>query len=157
MNKNVLSLLFLCITLMGYSQNKQINFIIVVDGELRQIYSDEIKIFDEQNIETTIKVNYLPGILSMSDQDYDKILAISSKQMTLKVRHIETIKDKTNYFNFEITDFNKNWLTKGSYFILYIYNTEKKKYRKMYNPIVGEKFTYDYDWSEGSMRRATKK
>jgi|26BtaG_2_1085354.scaffolds.fasta_scaffold00031_2 hypothetical protein len=157
MNKNVLLLLFLFLTLVGYSQSKQINFIIVVDGELSQIYSDQIKILDEQNVETIIKVNYQPGELSMTNQDYDKILSLSNNQITIKVRHIETVNDKTKHFDFEITDFNKNWLTKGTYFILYIYNTEKKKYRKLYNPIIGKAFTYDYDWSEGSMRRAKKK
>ncbi|HEX8577236.1 MAG TPA: hypothetical protein VF677_13155 [Flavobacterium sp.] len=156
MFKKILILFHLLIFSLCYSQNKQINFIIVVDDGLLQIYSDEIRLIDDQNNETKVKVSYLPGELTVSQKDYDKISSESTKKLILKVRYIENQGD-TKYFDYEISDFNKNWLMNESYFILSIYNTDKKKYRKIYNPLPGKNFTYEYDSPNGSMRRVRKK
>jgi hypothetical protein len=66
-------------------------------------------------------------------------------------------RDNTETFNYKIEGFKLPWLIKGSYFVLNLYDTNNRKYRKIYNPLPEKEFTFDYDWSEGSMRRVQKK
>lgn len=56
---------------------------------------------------------------------------------------------------YEIDDFRLNWLEQ-SYFILYIYNTDNKDYKKIYNPLPGKNYTFEYDFPNGTMKRVQK-
>ena len=77
--------------------------------------------------------------------------------INLEARYVKQCGDNTETFNYDIEDFKLAWLDKGNHFVLYIYNTTNKKYKNIYDPLPNKSFTFEYDWSEGSMRRTQKK
>ena len=157
MVKQILLCVFLGIVSTCFSQDKEVNFIIMVDGILTQIYCDDIIMKNGQGEEEAIRVNYVPGKLSVEERLYDKIMLGSVGDLMLNLRYIKTEKGDAKYLSYKIEDFKRDWLSKGYYFILYIYTADDKGNRKRYGFLPGQKITYEYDWSEGSMRRATKK
>ena len=109
-----------------------------------------------QGEEEAISVNYVPGKLSVEERLYDKIISESVGDLMLNLQYIKTEKGDAKYLSYKIGDFKRDWLSKGNYFILYVYTADDKGNRKRFGFLPGQKITYEYDWSEGSMRRATK-
>ena len=151
--------LFLCIlsASTAYSQNRDFNFILSVDNDLRNVYVDEFEVTDMEGNRQSIRVNYTPGNLSMNEGDFQKLASENIVNMALKASYIKQCGDDTETFDYDIGDFKLAWLTKGNHFILYIYNMSTKNYRRIYHPLPNKNFTFEYDWSEGSMRRVQKK
>ena len=156
MVKQILLCVFLGIVSTCYSQDKEVNFIILIDGNLTQIYGENIIMKNGQGEEEVIRVHYVPGKLSVEERLYDKIMSESVGDLMLNLRYIKTEKGNAKYLSYKIEDFNRDWLSKGNYFILYIYTADYKGSRKRHGFLPGQKITYEYDWSEGSMRRVTK-
>ena len=125
---------------------------------MEYVYIDELVIGKENNKSESIKVNYVPGNISILESDYQKLISEDTINISLIVRQIELCKKKSKFTLYEIDDFKLSWLTKGSYFILYIYNTNNKKYKNIYDSLPNKEFTFEYDWNGGSsMRRVQKK
>ena len=80
----------------------------------------------------------------------------SIKEIALEIEYSSICKEKISYSYFIIDDLSFKKF-EHSYFILYIYDTRLKKYKKYYNPIEYKNFTYEYDSPNGSMRRVQKK
>ena len=148
---------FILNALLCYSQQREFNFVISVDGDLSYVYADKFIIKDKDNKNETIRINFVQGEISINEKDYEKLISDDVVSINLRVSYNRICGDKIEDFNYEIEDFKLPWLNQGSFFILYIYNTTNKKYRKIYNPLPEKKFTFEYDWSEGSMRRVQKK
>lgn len=155
--KNILLVVFVLNTLFSYSQDKEYNIIISVDNNLRNVYADKIFVTDKEGKTDLIRVNYVQGNLSIKNDDFEKLASDNVAKIDLVVRYDKICKDKIETINYDIENFKLAWLNKGTHFVLYIYDIRNKKYRKIYNPILGKKFTYEYDWSEGSMRRVQKR
>ncbi len=155
--KKIILFSFILNVLVGYSQQKEFNFIVSVDNSLRNVYADKFIIKDKDDKSEIIRVNYVQGKISINEEDYEKLASENVARIDLTVRHVEQCGEKTETLNYEIEDFKLPWLNKGSYFVLYIYNTKKNKYKKIYDSLPAKEFTFEYDWSEGSMRRAQKK
>lgn len=102
-----------------------------------------------------IEPHYLPGSLKIKNEDVKVLMNDSIKEIAIEVRYFELINDKVNYSFFTINDLSFKKF-QFSYFILYIYDTRLKKYKKYYNSINDKDFTYEYDSPNGSMRRARK-
>lgn len=141
----------------AYSQQKDFNFIISVDNNLRNVYADKFVVTNKDGNSETITVNYVQGNLTIKDDDLERLTSDKVVNIDLMVRCIKQCGDNTETFNYDIEDFKLHWLTKGTHFVLYIYNTTNKKYRKIYDPLPDKNFTFEYDWSESSMRRTQKK
>ena len=43
------------------------------------------------------------------------------------------------------------------YYVLYIYNLDKRKYKNIYDTIEGENYTFEFDYPCGSTKRIKKK
>ncbi|MCB4797221.1 hypothetical protein [Neotamlana laminarinivorans] len=152
-------ILFFCIVnaSIAYSQNKDFNFIISVDNDLRNIYVDKFVVTDKEGNNQSVRVNYVQGNLSIKESDYKKLTSDNVTNINLNTRYVKQCGDNTETFNYDIENFKLPWLTKGNHFVLYIYDTTNKKYKKIYDPLPDKDFTFEYDWSEGSMRRVQKK
>lgn len=140
-----------------YSQQKDFNFVISVDNDLRNVYADKFIITDKDNKSETVRINYVQGNLSVEENDYEKLTSENVTNINLIVRYITQCEDNIDSFNYDIEGFKLAWLNKGTHFVLYIYDTTNKKYKEIYDPLPGKNFTFEYDWSEGSMRRVQKK
>src|SRR5699024_9821958 len=111
----------------------------------------------KNNEKEVINLNYVPGKISININDYQKLLSNNISNINLVVSYIKLCGDKTKSFKYEIDNFRLPWLNCGSYFVLYIYNKDSEIYHKIYEPLPGKNFIYEYDWSEGSMHRVRKK
>jgi len=50
---------------------------------------------------------------------------------------------------------DKNWFQ--TFIVLKIYNTTKKKYRKLFTPLKGKEYTYELEYAGGQMLQIRKK
>lgn len=157
MNKILVIIFIFSLNFFVFSQEKNINFIISVDGTTNSnIGSIKIKALFKNNEEKIYNMNYFPGNLKINDGDYKNLKSNNIKNLSLYFVYNEICNDEIEYYHYEIDDFKINWL-ESYYFILYVYNTSKKEYKKVFTPLPNKAYTYEYDSPEGSMRRVTKK
>ena len=111
----------------------------------------------EANDAGTSEISSTEQIYFLSNDDDFKFLQSDNVlKVNLDIVKYDIIKNETKRNSYEIESFNLDWLTKGTFFILYIH-TNKKNLKKFIEPFSNEKFIYEYDWSEGSMRRLRRK
>ena len=128
---------------------KNVNFIISIDEKINvQITRLRLVALIDENIKETYLVSYVPGNLSLSDSDYERLLDPRISKIYLAFDYNDE-SSKGGNINYEI-DFKKGWLN-HHYFILYIYNLSKKKYRRMFRSS-DSKFVYEFDFPGGSTR-----
>jgi len=142
---------------MGYSQKNDFNFIVSVNDNLENVYAYRFVLKNKNGKKDVVNLNYIPGKISIEKSDYQALLSDSIIQINLIVRSLKQCGNRVDTSEYKIENFKLAWLNKGSYFILYIYDTNNKKYNKIYEPLPNEHFTFEFDWSEGSMRRVQKK
>lgn len=102
MVKQILLCVFLGIVSTCYSQDKEVNFIILIDGNLTQIYGENIIMKNGQGEEEVIRVHYVPGKLSVEERLYDKIMSKSVGDLMLNLRYIKTEKGDAKYLSYKI-------------------------------------------------------
>ncbi|WP_299365572.1 hypothetical protein [Winogradskyella sp.] len=142
---------------MKAQEAKNFDFIIMVDDEIWTTpTTPKISVKDSQgNIINTFYTDYHAGNLSIKESDYQSLLSDNVNSIDMSLKYSKVCDDETYYYDYEI-DFKQGWL-KNYFFVLKIYNTERKKYRKIYEPLEGKKYTFEYDSSNGQMLRVTKK
>lgn len=151
-----LILFLISISTISYSQ-KNINVVIVVDGVVNaNISSLKLKSITSDNKESIYDLDYTIGDLKIKESDYSSLVSNDVKSVSLQFSYTEICNSDIEYYHYNIDDFKMSWLD-SYYFVLYIYNTNKRKYKKIYDPIPNKEFTYEYDSPEGSMRRVTKR
>lgn len=155
-----ITILMLFITANIYSQEvKDINFIIVIDEEI-VANSLDIKLLitykDESSREIKTTTGYYPGNISLKKSDYDDFISDETQSVILKLHYDPYINGKPYDYTYEI-EAGKNWF-KQTFFILKIYNLDKKKYRKRFDPLSKDKnYTFELNTSEGQMLRIKKR
>ncbi|ATN06407.1 hypothetical protein CRN76_13850 [Chryseobacterium indologenes] len=155
MKKTLIFLLSIFYVQFFFSQEK-INFdiIVAVDEKIIPIlYNPEI-IIKSKNDELidTIKVGYYPGNFTVDAKSYNNLLLKTDAQIYLKFQRYEYSKNgKQDIRTYEIK-IGKSWFEE-KYVILYIYNTDVKKYRKL-TPLSKDKsYTFEITTSNGQMIR----
>jgi hypothetical protein len=144
-----LSLLFCCIQL---NAQKNINLIISIDDDIAVGSLSGLKLvaITTNGGKEVINADYYPGNLALSDNDYKKLLDTGIKTVHLVFNYTEQQNQKQQSYSYEI-DLNKGWL-QHYYYILRIYNTTKKKYRKMFIVPKGKGYVYEFDYPGGSTK-----
>lgn len=148
MNK-LIYIFLMCVSFYTYAQKRDANIIILVDGEVVKYTYAKIGLENGKIINGTIQ----PGKLQLQESDY-KILEdnqIKSFQFT----YSKNCKGESESKTYEIEDFKLTWLDQP-YIVLYVYNIDNSKYKKIYNPLPGKSYTYEYDYPGGAMRRLQK-
>jgi hypothetical protein len=143
-----------------YSQEvKNINFIIVIDEEITTNslgINFLITSKDGSSREIEAITGYYPGNISLTKSDYDDLMSDETQSVILKFNYQTYINDKSNYYTYEI-EAGKNWFNR-MFVILKIYNLDKKKYRKRFDPLSKDKnYTFELTTSEGQMLRIKRK
>lgn len=156
--KKIFYILFACVLTTNaiYSQDKSnFDFVIVIDeAVVNSINNPKLLIRKENELLSSLDIQYHPGNLSLKTADYN-LVANSDNDLYLKFDYYDYSSGSQKVYNYDIK-IGKNWFEK-SYIIFRLYNTDKKKYKKMFDPIEGTKYTYEIDYAGGSMLRVRKK
>ena len=155
-----IAILMLFLTTNIYSQEvKNINFIIVIDEEIVNNslgikFTITSKDGSSREIETI--TGYYPGNISLKKSDYDDLISDETQSVILKLHYDPYINGNPYDYTYEI-EAGKNWF-KRMFVILKIYNLDKKKYRKRFDPLSKDKnYTFELNTSEGQMLRIKKR
>lgn len=133
------------------------NLIIIINEEIEpNSISIRLKYTLKNGTIRDVDTKYLQGSLKINKESFDELKNDSVEKVTFEIRNTTICKEKIDYSFFNIEDINFKLLT-YDYLILKIYNTGLKRYKKIYDPISGKNFTYEYDSPNSSMRRVQKK
>ncbi len=157
MKKIFLTLIF-CFSVIynSYSQeNSNFDFIVLVDDVIvTSLNNPKLVIRKENELLSKIDITFKPGDLSLKTVEYNLIKS-TNDDLYLKFDYYDYSSGKQKIYNYDIK-IGKNWFEK-SYIILRVYNTDKKKYKKIFNPIKGTNYTFELDYGGGSMLQIRKK
>lgn len=150
--KRIVYLLSLLTCCMQLSAQKNVNLIVLIDENIVVGSLSGLKLVAvaANGNKETINADYYPGNLSLSEDDYKKLLDTTIKTVYLVFNYTEYQNKKQQTYNYEI-DLNKGWL-QHYYYILHIYNTTKKKYTKMFTVPEGKEYVYEFDYPGGSTK-----
>lgn len=118
----------------GQDVMKRLDFIIVIDDNIAvgSIASLQIAMMSGGGTKEFISASYYPGNLSLTENDYGKLMSDSVKAIYLKFTHYEYVGQKQTTYNYDI-ELKREWL--GDYFnILRVYDLNKKVYKRKYSP-----------------------
>lgn len=114
-------------------ETKNFDLIILVDEELATNISNVHLQVISQNDTINIGASYHPGNLSLPQKRFEQIMSDKTKTIVMSFNYFNSkSKNRLKHYSYRIS-YNKNWL-KESFNILRIYNFDKRKYRKKYNP-----------------------
>lgn len=142
----------------GGGTAKGIDFIISIDGDIvKSIHRPKIVVLDSDRSIKSVSVSYHPGDLSLDKSDLDYLLSVGdSVKLSLKFEYYQyTSQGNQNVLNYEI-EMSKDWLEQ-TYMVLYIYNTNKKRYKGKIKPIQDRNYTFELDYPGGQMIRLREK
>lgn len=150
--RNLILILVFLLSSKISSQSKEGNIIITVDQNVHPSLSNMYILKEDQKY----YVSYFPGKFVIKEADYQNLLhKDSSSSLKLVLSSNLQCKDDLTSKLYEIEDFKLSWLDQP-YVILYIYNTDNKSYKNIYNPLPGKTYTYDYEYPGGTMKRVQK-
>lgn len=143
---------------MAQDNRKSFDFIICVDEKiLTSFIKPVILVKQGSNVLKRIDTRYHAGNLSMNSEDYNMLLSEQGITIFLKFDYYQySSQGKQEIYNYEI-EIGKNWF-EITFVILHIYNLDKKKYKKILDPLSKDKnYTFDLETSEGQMIRIRKR
>jgi hypothetical protein len=141
----------------GQGAKKGLDFIIIINDNIvvGSIASLRIELISEKTKEN-ITANYYPGNLSLTENEYGKLMSDSIKTINLKFIYYEYVGEKQNTYNYNI-ELKREWL-KDYFNILRVYDLSKKAYKGRYNPCgVGKNYAYEIESPSHSFRLIEKK
>jgi hypothetical protein len=150
--KRIIVFISVMLLYMQLHAQKNINLIISIDREIAvgSITGSKLVAIKEDGSKTVIAADYYPGNLSISEDDYKLVMDPGIKTVYLSFNYTEHKKSGAVVYNYEL-DLKKGWLT-HYFYLLYIYNTSKKEFRKLYNPPPGKDYVFEFDSPGGSTR-----
>jgi len=128
-----------------YGQSeKKLDFVLVVDDDIFIQYT-KIKLirYSNNGVEEFI-ATYWPGSLSISVEDYKKLINQNTDSISLNIVDDRYVDGKRKEDHYEIK-YKKQWLE--DYFnVLRIYNLSRRNYGKLFaKPRTGKKYVYELD------------
>ena len=99
---------------------------------------------------------YYPGTLTFNYSDYEKLISISTKSISLRYYDTVYLDNKTNFYDFEI-EYQKSWL-QDTYNILRFYDLSCKKNKKRFEPLSTTKnYTFELTSPNSTFLRVRKR
>ena len=160
MKRNYITFIFLLSFGLSYSQQKSINFIISIDDMLptSNLVITKIEYLDNQNNKYSLegKIIYYPGKMIFTNEDFYKLTSNKINKIYIYIHYWYDCGINTIHYNYVI-EMNPA-LLKKTYLILYIYNLDKKKYRRIYFPISKNRnYTYYFKYPSSYQGRLVQK
>ena len=138
MKRLSLLLLFFSSVIIAIAQEKKdFDFVITIDDDFHPIYSPSLYTLDKNGIKTIYEISYHPGCLSMSIEDYKKIMS-ANEEIHLKFDHYKILGGNTHIYKYDFS-VGKFWFQECGYVVLKMYNLDIKKYRKKFPPLSEDK------------------
>lgn len=152
------AIMALCCVCFRASAQKNINLIITIDEAVVSSVTD-IKLMAISQNGTKRKVgvvDYYPGNLSVSEPDYVSLMDTAVATVFLIFDYAEFERNgEAHRYHYNI-DVRKGWLTQYFY-ILNIYNTTKKKYRKLFFDEHKTGYVHEFIYPGGSTLQVRKR
>lgn len=142
--KLLISTLLLIMSLINNKpKTVDINFIIMIDGELPigTIARTHFKIQMIDGTAETIPFLYEPGFLRLNESDFKKINSDSVRSVTMLFVHYEEGSIEQGADKYEI-DFDRRWFFER-YTVLKLYDLKKKRYKKIFTPLKNRNYTFE--------------
>ncbi|MFA5670408.1 MAG: hypothetical protein WC967_14300 [Balneolaceae bacterium] len=120
------------------------NFIIMIDDELvlGTIARTSFKIQKNDGSEERIEFFYEPGLLRLSESNFEKINSDTVKSVTMVFSSYRQDSIEVGADEYEL-DFDRRWFFER-YTVLKLYNLDKKKYKKILYPLDDNRnYTFD--------------
>lgn len=149
-------LLMVCsfFTVTSIAQNcASLDFIIIIDNDIAitNIASIEITSIIDNGETLTYKPYYHPGHLRLDSTEINNLFASNIEQTILRFDYY--LYDRKNTIKQYEIEIKKEWFL-DYYFILRIYNLDKRKYRKKYKRLSKDRnYTFEVDTPSHSMLR----
>lgn len=146
-------MMFCCMRL---NAQTNINLIITIDNEvvIGSISGMKLMAIEEDGRKEVMKADYYPGNLSISEEDYQRLNNPHIKTVYLVFNYTESQAGNVKIYSYDI-DMKKAWL-KNYFHIVHIYNTSKKRFKRLFNPPPGKDYVYEFDYPGGSTRLVRK-
>jgi hypothetical protein len=143
--------------MIAQKQVKNIDFIICIDEKIAVSSISRFRIIalSKDGSKQIIDADYYPGNLSIYEEDYDKLLEENIKSVFIAFDFWDFSEADQHIVNFEI-EIKRGWM-ENNYCILYVYNTNKKKYRKMFCTEEGKNYALEIEYPGGSVKKIRKK
>jgi len=134
---------------------KNANIIIAIDDKvvIGGLARTQLIIDKKRGTKESIDVDYIPGKLSIKEEDFATIYAEDS--LFLSFNFYENCHGKQSTLSYQI-EFRKPWL-EYLFLVVRIYNLNKKENQKIFFPLEGLQYTYEVDSPNGSITRVKKK
>ena len=143
MKNKMLLLVFMLISQISISQNKNFNIIMVLNDKLL-VNIENIKIRDEHE-NTFQSVGYVPGNLSLDEQMYSEIVRSGEKYFLTFMVVEDYKKDIRNSYEIQLENALFEHNDSMSFFcVIEIFNLNIKKYKKRYKPLSKDR-NYSYN------------
>ncbi len=139
------------------AQERHFNLIISIDEKVEagNIQDTYVILKSKKQIAEKFDVDYEPGDLSLSEELYDEISNEEEKEIYLHFSYTEYCGEEEKFYEYEIR-FYKSWF-ENRFLLLYVYNTEKEKYKDIFDPKEGKTYNYEYSFPGSHARLITKK
>jgi hypothetical protein len=159
MNKILIFLLLCTCGGNAFSQQdrKEFKLIIEIDDQLpiSGIMGAQLMVKGKNDSVKTLLAGYDPGTLRVNDKNAAALID-SAKQIILSFYYVDPANDNEEYTDYKIA-FKKEWLT-SKFCVLRVYNLDKKKYRKSYDPLSpSQNYNFSIDFPDYQMMPITKR
>lgn len=137
-------------------ETKKISFVLVVNEEVISKQSKLTFTLTTDNSTENISALYYPGTLTLNYSDYEKLISIATKSISLRYYDKVYLDNKTNFYDFEI-EYQKSWL-QDTYNILRFYDLSCKKNKKRFEPLSSTKnYTFELTSPNSTFLRVRKR
>lgn len=150
--------LIMMLLVFNVSRSKDYNVIVSVDGKVGEVIFIEFEIgyVDNNGENKVLESKYMPGELTLDDKEVEAMMLIKPDVLTISfyLYDLKLYKNGDRKYEIQISTF---LLADDSYLVLNIYNTDKDCFGKVFNPLPGKNYTFEYtSGTYPSARRMTK-
>lgn len=119
--------------------------VIVIDDEIvtSSITGLDLKVIDHLGTERSAHAHYHPGRLSFDEMKLDDIISQNFDSILLEFTYYDYIGGRQKVYTYSI-GIKKVWLN-DPYFILRVYNLDKKRFKKRFNFAKDTNYVYEID------------
>jgi hypothetical protein len=133
------------------AQECGLNIIISIDNKIISTVTQMKLMVDTGSEKMEVYCNYTPGRAECDTLNLRNLQSKDLKSVMLSFSYSEYYRksEKVRFYNIDLSpQFFKN-----SFYILYLYNLDKNKYKKLFQNSDQSSYVYEFDSSNGSMRR----
>ncbi|WP_340067300.1 hypothetical protein [Ascidiimonas aurantiaca] len=132
-------------------EEKEFDIVIVIDDVVaNNVENLKMKLTDTRGDYFTVSPKYHPGSFMVKQSQYEKMMSEDIKSIEITFSYNSEHKGKSKGYYYTI-NYGKKWL-KEPFSVLSIYNLDRKKYKRLYEPINSDvKYSASIDFGHYSI------